>query len=356
MTIKTFFPACLSLALFACSKHSNAPTTPKDSSATKQTNVYCVGTYADDTTLLRACYWKNDSLALLPGGGYSGANAIALAGSDLYIAGVLNNQPVYWKNGSLVSLSHGLAQEQATAICVNGPNVYVAGQGSDTAFSNNPIAWYCVNGQLTLLSSDTCTTFVNGMAVSGGNVYVVGFQTTPSNPRAVAKCWVNGIATNLTDGTRSSTATGIYISGTDIYITGQVSDVAGMHYMATYWKNGIPVTLSDSSGLDAALGISVSGSDVYVSGTTQTGNVNSKTSDLIGAYWKNGTYTQLSDGTLDCHIENLALSGQDVYIAYYSYSHNGFAVPTYFKNGQSTTLYQETTATSYVNTILVATQ
>ncbi len=54
----------------------------------------------------------------------SSASAIAISGTDVYVAGYEGNFAKYWKNGIGVSLSDGT---MATAIAISGADVYVAG-------------------------------------------------------------------------------------------------------------------------------------------------------------------------------------------------------------------------------------
>src|ERR1700677_4446521 len=79
-------------------------------------------------------------LSLLSGMTSSQANAIAVSGSNLYVAGYEGNSAgsenaVLWVNGTPTTLSppSGMAYSDANAIAVSGSNVYVAG----TAWNNN---------------------------------------------------------------------------------------------------------------------------------------------------------------------------------------------------------------------------
>ncbi len=75
----------------------------------------------------QAVYWKNGIIQqVAPIGTFSTANAIAVRGSDVYLAGnaLVNgvNKAVYWKNEVATVLDNG----NAFGIAVQGGDVYVA--------------------------------------------------------------------------------------------------------------------------------------------------------------------------------------------------------------------------------------
>lgn len=72
-------------------------------------NVYVAGSVFGTDLLPRAAWWKNGELHILDSR-YSEARAIAIRGSDIYIAGHINYaEAVYWKNEAPVSLGRGRA-------------------------------------------------------------------------------------------------------------------------------------------------------------------------------------------------------------------------------------------------------
>ena len=64
------------------------------------TRVYISGT----SESYNACYWVNQQRYDLPGLGGE-AEAIAVNGEDVYVAGWYNNGSCYWKNGQKVDLT-----------------------------------------------------------------------------------------------------------------------------------------------------------------------------------------------------------------------------------------------------------
>ncbi|MHC6203771.1 hypothetical protein ACYULU_11320 [Breznakiellaceae bacterium SP9] len=126
-------------------------------------DVYFAG-YVSNGSANKPVYWKNEinpTFLPLPAG-YTGAyvSAIAVSGADVYFAGsvgvgsvltgpttvVSTNKPVYWKNGTLITLPlAGYTGAYVSAIAVSGADVYVAG----TSYEGSPIYWK--NGTLTTL-------------------------------------------------------------------------------------------------------------------------------------------------------------------------------------------------------------
>jgi uncharacterized membrane protein len=126
-----------------------------------------------------AVYWANGTLETLPlpsGTTQAEANAIAVSGNNVYVAGYAfntNNNPqengpaAYWMNGTLepLSLPSGMTSAEANAIAVSGSSVYVAG----FAYSNSTeSAAYWVNGTHEILPAPSGTTgaVANAIAVS----------------------------------------------------------------------------------------------------------------------------------------------------------------------------------------------
>lgn len=96
-------------------------------------DVYVAGYEKSGLTLI-AKYWKNGTLANLSNGNFNTtASAITVVGTDIYVAGTENTTTtetaMYWKNGKSVSLGKGIAN----AIAVDGSDVYVAGSTGNTA-------------------------------------------------------------------------------------------------------------------------------------------------------------------------------------------------------------------------------
>lgn len=262
-----------------------------------------------------ALYWKNNMPVVLPnpfhntvGGSListSAALAIAVNGNDVYATGygqeilhpsdslyIAQDEAVYWKNGVPVKLSSQFSR--ASAIALNGNDVYISGYNVDQAV-------YWKNGVLVNLPDSLDYAETTGIAIAGSDVYVIGYIS--DNNIGIPIYWKNGVAHSLKGNFYYSVATGISISGTDVYIAGYASNSATNNYFAVYWKNGIPVAISqpNQSFNSYANSIAISGADVYIAGSTQG----------VSVYWKNGTINKMpgSGG-----LSSIVVNGNDLYI------------------------------------------
>jgi hypothetical protein len=302
----------------------------------------------------------------------SQANAIAVSGSDVYVAGYASNitsrTAVYWlNNGAATTLPSSMTSSQANAIAVSGGNVYVAGYEENSAGNLTAVLW--VNGAATTLSPPSGMAYsdAGAIAVSGSNVYVVGVAWNTDNDES-AVLWVNGAATLLpmpSGLTGDYYAQGVAVSGGNVYVSGYTDSSAG-NETAIYWVNsGAATTLSipphDSAGNYGASWITVSGSDVYVAG----GGTNGATGDFNAAYWKNGTPTTLpmpnymADSSATSYAYGITVSGSDVYaVGTLGDSTLGVETAVYWVNGGEATLLPMPSGTyeSWGSAIAVATQ
>ncbi len=176
---------CLFVA--SCKKHGEKP------AVVPVADIYSAG-YIRANAHIVAAYWKNGTLVRLGDSTISTmANAIAVDGNDIYVAGNMTNSEqittaVIWKNGVATKLTDGSSNADARAITISGGNVYVAG------FMNNLQAVYWENGAVNNIQTSSVA---NAIAVNGGNVYTAGwaYDSTISNNEAVL--WKNGAATEF---------------------------------------------------------------------------------------------------------------------------------------------------------------
>ncbi len=230
------------------------------------------------------------------------------------------------RHGHNVAAASGMTSSVANAIAVSGGNVYVAGSASSSAGIGTAVLW--VNGTATTLSPPSGMTgsVANAIVVSGGDVYAVGTAWS-SDIEKWAAYWVNGAATLLPRPgglTVDYYANGIVVSGGDVYVSGYTDFGNGGIGTAISWANGgWATTLSLPSGWlfedYTANGITVSGSDVYVAG----GGVNSM-GNKAAAYWMNGTPTTLPmpgdmpNSSAGSYADGITISGSDVYTVGYA--------------------------------------
>jgi hypothetical protein len=182
------------LFLYGCKKESN------NSTVSSQVDIFMAGWESIPHV---ATYWKNGVVVHLTDATQTAeANAIIVSGNDVYVAGSVNNNAVYWKNGT--------------------PHIL--------AYSNSTL-FYCV---------------ANSIAVSGNDVYVAG---TSSGAFSKALCWKNGIGIPLQGiGQQvSGTANSIAVYGNDVYVAGNLFYLSPGWIAAKCWKNNEPVMSIDST-------------------------------------------------------------------------------------------------------------
>jgi hypothetical protein len=137
-------------------------------------DIYLAG-WGQRSGIDTAVYWENGNIiALPPLPGYTQAEAtgIAFLGTDMYIVGYsftdTNTSPIFtvatlWKNGVPTKLSNGPKASIANAIAIQGNDVYVAGMDGAGA------AAYWKNGNLVELST-----------LGGQAVYATGIMVVPN--------------------------------------------------------------------------------------------------------------------------------------------------------------------------------
>jgi hypothetical protein len=295
------------------------------------------------------------------------SKSLIVKDTEVYVAGAMQSPgwstsnpssvAVYWKNGVAYPLSAtpGAYTSRAQAIIVAGADVYVAGYDHGTYIVNQYSAGtpcYWKNGIEYLLPIPAGHIGnANAIAVSGTDVYVVGYYITNDDLHTRrAMLWKNGVATLLSFNNDDSQATGVAIDGTDVYICGDATFNTTYNKLAScavYWKNNIWHPFAGTKVMSQASAIVVDKDHhIYISGAFN--------SNVLGCFWKDGAMHSFS-GDLWVPISNGAYKGQ--YIA--NYFSNNIAVnngvvymggainnpsnagdiqPAYWKNEQSVAL------------------
>jgi hypothetical protein len=299
-----------------CKKNPGAETV-------KSGGVYVSGVTMQPTDTI-ATIWGNGASAALtnntPNSIYSVGEGAAVSGSDIYVAGyyeIANGDEVamVWENGIGTPLGPLGSVSAANAIAIQGGVVYVAGVVLSDGLYH---ATYWNNGQaITLPDQGGYGSSATAIAVQGSNVYVAGWSNTQNSE--VAVYWMNGTEYVLSDSNAVySTATGIAVNGNDLYVLGweQKSGVS----TATYWLNGAPQYLSDSTINTRASSITLGGNDVYISGTGLVikGSPLSFIDSSYLMYWKNNILQDPTDSlnkSANMTVGAIAVSGDNIYIA-----------------------------------------
>jgi len=210
-------------------------------------NVYTSGT-ADG-----ACYWINQQRYDLPGNGGE-AEAIAVDGEDVYVAGWYNNGSCYWKNGQRIDLTVN-RDSQAFAIGVrdNG-SVYIGGYYMNNHHYYIPCFWKDGNNRTNLPIPNGGDGEVNDIAFEDGNMrYYSGYVLKTSSFAGytpTAAYWRHTTRNDLPLGGSTydvygATGHGIRIKNENVYIAGytdwfsDINDSLTGGTVPQYWLNGV---------------------------------------------------------------------------------------------------------------------
>ena len=209
-------------------------------------NVYTSGTANG------ACYWINQQRYNLPGNGGE-AEAIAVDGEDIYVAGWYNNGSCYWKNGQRIDLTVN-RDSQAFAIGVrdNG-SIYVGGYYMNNHHYYIPCFWKDGNNRTNLPIPNGGDGEVNDIALEDGNMrYFSGYVLKTSSFAGytpTAAYWRHTTRNDLpfggsTNDIYGATGHGIKIYNGDVYVAGytdwfeDIKDSLTGGTVPQYWRNG----------------------------------------------------------------------------------------------------------------------
>ena len=320
------------------------------------TDVYVAGWEMSNSAGGSAMVWKNGTPVASWFNPSAQFEAIAVSGSDVYVAGTANpartlrDQVMYWKNGVPVALTDGTQVALAKAIFVQGKDVYVA--GGYGGVGPNLAAAYWKNGVPVPLTDGTQLALAFAIQVVGPDVYVAGYENkqimvSPGSYTlySAAKYWKNGVVVDLTDGTNPAEALSLFVSGPDVYTAGfACNSTAGDCLQAVYWKNGVPTSLASAGTI--ATSIAVTDSDVFAAGDLRTGGM---------LLWKDGAVSSLA-GSGYTEQSQVVVSGQDVYVAGVQQLPGGGFHAGYWKNTVAVPLTEDpNTAQSAATSIAVVT-
>src|SRR6185295_13624828 len=168
---------------------------------------------------------------------YSTALSIVVSGEDVFVTGNVQagrssgsfNDAAFWKNGSLLRLTHIGSSSTGNSITVFGPDVYIAGTCHSAAV-------YWKNGTEIVLDDDPFS-FGTSMVVAGNAVTVAGYRLSPNGQTQVAKYWRNNIPVSLTSNHNDASAHAISLGERGVYVAGRDFNERGRS-QATVWHLG----------------------------------------------------------------------------------------------------------------------
>lgn len=260
--------------------------------------------------------------------------------SGVYIAGVVDNNAVLWKDGVPTFLTSFPASNYkyayAARTLVYNNDIYVMGNSQDSTVNgwvSTIVVWK--NGIATNLTSGTTDAEGFGLDVYNGDVYVCGTEAIGS--QSVGKIWKNGVASTLAKDTFDTAGpTNVKVVNGDVYISGQVYKNTGAPFpisRAVYWKNGVLNILSGTtSSSGSADGLFINNTDLYFTGSeVNTGQASTN------VLWKNGIKSVLAFNApyTDTYSSAIFVDNTDVYVAGSASMHNQgtyYENATYWKN------------------------
>jgi len=191
-------------------------------------------------------YWRNGYATSIVDTVDFQATGITVSEGDVYVSGFSGlldrHQAQCWRNGVLIYTSP--IQSAANAIAVDGSDIYLAGYkpADDTRYTT-AVLWK--NGTITELTSGRTNAKANAIFISEGDVYVAGSENN------VAMVWKNGSPTNLTDGSLQAEVKSIAVKDGDVYAAGYDGSNPRL------WKNGVVQNISDSNLDGVAVSVAV---------------------------------------------------------------------------------------------------
>jgi Carboxypeptidase regulatory-like domain len=286
-------------------------------------------------------------------------NTIAACGnsinnSGVYIAGIIDNNAVLWKDGVPTFLTNyapndSINSARAYRTLVYNNDVYILGDVIGDLFSSIPkdtlIVWK--NGIKNILNPGVGRSCYLGEDLSGidvysNDVYVSGATAVTAslnspNFSSIATIWKNGVPTLLPKDTFVRTvATGVKVVNGDVYVCGYgYSDSTYINSFSTlqravYWKNSVLNVLSNisSNSYGGASAIFASNGNIYIAGHNS----------YKATYWKNGIQTilPLPAPYDESKPYSIFVDNNDIYTAGYAHYSGGagpsFSDAVYWKN------------------------
>lgn len=295
-------------------------------------NLYIGGyfTVVGDVRANHVAKWDGSEWSDLGGGVDYSVWALAVSGTDLYVAGDFlwagmteteigtpANRIAKWDGTNWSPLGAGIGEEPGYfvqdyvfALAVAGNDLYAAGffetaGGVEVA---NIAKW---NGTEWSSPGSGTDGDVFALAVIGTDLYAGGYFTTAGGtPAANIARWNGSVWSPLGEGT-DDTVGALAVMGTTLYAGGSFNTAGGneAYYIASW--NGSTWSALGSGVDDRVTALAVSGTDLYAGGWFSTAG------ETHGAFyvakWEGGTWSALGEGA-DDYVNALAVVGNTLFV------------------------------------------
>jgi len=234
---KKLFLTCLALTcsalMFSCDRNGGDDPDNPDNPTPAQTHVYVAGNTSSSSYYTGpAVCWVDGVMQTLDPDAYDAARAVCVKGNDVYYGGSdANHNPVLWKNGTaqVLSTDYGCVTDLKTA----NNKLYACGTVDD-----KPVYW--VDGQMVSLPVDPQNEWANyephAIYVAGNDIYVVGTFYHYLSDGDGACLWKNGVLQKLSD--KAADARDVCVIGGSVYVVGSEEFNNGYH-KSVMWVNGV---------------------------------------------------------------------------------------------------------------------
>lgn len=281
--------------------------------------------------------------------------------TDVYIAGFIGKDAVFWKDGVPTFLTNNSSQQYKTAnavkTLVNNNSVYVLYNTDDGSVNGKDTIRLWKDGTVTSIAASYSNpagghSAASGLDIYNNDIYICGTEDVINIP-SPARVWKNGIMSVLPMDTFDFvTPRAIKVINGDVYVVGsggkQNPAMSDYWVRPIYWKNGVLNILPHLDGKANALGITSFNGDVYIAGIEGLygGNIRGAKK---GVYWKNGIKTTLFPVGIytKSGCNSIFVDNNNVYtagaIGYLSFGGNDYSNATYWNNGNANLLSGNTT-------------
>ena len=221
-----------SAALVSCDRNGSDDPDNPDNPTPAQTHVYVAGSTSSYYNAGPAVCWVDGVMQTLDPDAYEPAYAVCVMGNDVYYGGSdADHHPVIWKNGTAQVLSSEIGS--VTDLKTANNKLYACGYVDD-----KPVYW--VDGQMVSLPLEPNNQWAqyepHAIYISENDIYVVGTFYNHMNDGDGACLWKNGVLQMLSD--KAADARDVCLIGGAVYVVGSEEFNNGYH-KSVMWVNGV---------------------------------------------------------------------------------------------------------------------